>query len=731
MIEKIKDSEIKEKSMSSVSTRPNSTGLYREQKMTPSELKERMDALALLAIDKINELICGMQVGGDVAKTIRFKNGEEGVEYSLEELFSMIFEPEGLSNLLKTSIEITENGEQKSLPLNTALNDIVSLAKSLEDDVNLIKKSKSIALSTNEFDKSKLPSKIYYKVIEPEWVNTVVVADKNQQFEVSKVSYATEEIEHTWEFWTVVIPANSYYFWDSVPFNPQEGFPSYSPLFSYTLNNERVMCDSNGKIIYVYSENECSGINESEEWEGRVTYFRYADGSPVEAPLTLYPAEIVECYDFENLQFTTEAEGNTLLGDVYTYRNEWNGRNYTLYPDYTPNIAEGQSAISLAISDPEKMLYSIKLEALFNGGYTFSLGNKDFAYLGGVDVVADGDGAVASGKKTFVIGNGASGFGVLNKVRARNATSFGYNNTVTGVNGVAFNEGNKILAYAALGLGDHNTVGGSYDIIGGFHNKSKGCANLGQGSKNIIKGNYILGLGNSNVVKGICNIMQGYRNESDGKYNNMNGFNNKSKGNSNIVNGNYNNVNSSYNEVFGVQNTIIETSTFNVINGQNNKINAPSSVNNLIIGVGNIVEPSPYAGTKNYGYNVLVGRHNISRSTYGIAYGANLIVDGTLSQLVLGSYNEIDRYARIIVGNGGSDTKRSNAFVVKNDGRAVLGADPKENMDAVTKQYLDEALKEYASNDMIGDTKTALDAIIAEQKAIIAIQNKLIGGDSK
>lgn len=54
------------------------------------------------------------------------------------------------------------------------------------------------------------------------------------------------------------------------------------------------------------------------------------------------------------------------------------------------------------------------------------------------------------------------------------------------------------------------------------------------------------------------------------------------------------------------------------------------------------------------------------------------------------------------------------------DGDDILA----EDINAIAHQAIENA-------EAIGDTETALDAIIAEQEAIIDIQNKLIGGDSK
>lgn len=697
MINKIEQTEINSKKISNLPTRPNSTGLYGDKPLSSKDLKERMDALSLLAISKLNEIIEGMAAGGDVAETIKFKHSDN--EYSLAELFSMIFKADGLSDVLITDDGKTINTRLSNLSSSVTLleediDDLEADAKKtgeafndLEKDLNQIKASKSKVVSTYEFDENKLPTKIYYKVIEPDWINTIAVADKSQSFEVADVKYADKETTITIGFdgpegvyKTTTIPAGTYYqanyagvCEDYSADHPSENYDNTTPLQDWTLSRPRpiVMMDNRGKIINVNTDyHSCVDICSATYLY--ITTFTYEDGSPVTAPLTLYPTNKVTYYDFENLQFTTEEKGNTLLGDVYSYVDEWGNRCYTIYPDYTPNIKPDTSVISLAISDIGNMLYSIKLEALFNGGYKYSLGNKDFSFIGGKDVVADGDGAFSSGRETLVIGNSAHGFGAFNRIRAQDGTGFGYNNIVTGRHGIAFNEGNKVLGYSALGVGDHNTTMGDYDILGGWQNKSRGYANLGQGAKNILDGKYLLGLGSYNNVKGEYNIVQGYQNEVDGNYNDMNGYKNKMVGNSNVVRGTLNKINSSNNKIFGSENIVVETADFNIVNGQKNQINATGSVDNFISGVGNIVEPSPYEKQKNYGYCALLGRYNVCKSSYGTAIGTNLIVDGGYgSQLVLGKFNEVDRYAMVIIGNGSSDEKRSNSIVIRHDGTIV------------------------------------------------------------
>lgn len=523
--------------------------------------------------------------------------------------------------------------------------------------------------STNEFDESKLPTEIYYKVIEPEWVNTI----QGKRYEIKYITYTKEgDFVHVNNYYgagnnSLPVTENSSYTSFEIGYEYSTGISTgeLPTIVSLTINLEKVFLDETGKKVLVYTHYTGCG-NDVGETLLYVTTYKYEDGSPLttENVDTLYLYEMTECYDFENLQFTTEAEGNTKVGDVFTYKDEWGNICYTLYSDYTPNIAPGTNPISLVVYDPEKMFYSIQLEALFNGGFKYSLGNKDFSFTGGKDVVANGNGAFASGKETFVTGTGSHGLGTKNHIRSHTATAIGLNNIVTALHAIAFNEGNKVLGYASLGFGDHNGLYGRYNFSGGWNNKSFGAVNFNYGSANYLKGESLVGFGSTNHVEGLYDIVQGFKNNINGNYNSVNGYGNKVDGNNNTINGLSNIVNSSFNEVFGTENSIVATSDSNIVNGNKNKITKEKSYRSIISGEGNTVDSG--------GYSVVVGLNNLVKSRLGCALGEGLIVDsGYGNQLVVGRYNEVDRWARVIIGNGTSDTNRSNAVVIRNDGTII------------------------------------------------------------
>lgn len=82
-------------------------------------------------------------------------------------------------------------------------------------------------------------------------------------------------------------------------------------------------------------------------------------------------------------------------------------------------------------------------------------------------------------------------------------------------------------------------------------------------------------------------------------------------------------------------------------------------------------------------------------------------------QVALGHYNKEDQSAILMVGNGtGSGDLRSNAFVVYEDGRAAIKADPKENLDVSTKQYVDAK-----TSEVLKEANNAISAINIPVKA--------------
>jgi len=71
-------------------------------------------------------------------------------------------------------------------------------------------------------------------------------------------------------------------------------------------------------------------------------------------------------------------------------------------------------------------------------------------------------------------------------------------------------------------------------------------------------------------------------------------------------------------------------------------------------------------------------------------------------QSVCGQYNSLSTDAMFIVGNGTSNSAKSNALEVLSDGRVTVGADPVDDMDITTKQFVEsyfEFLDDYSEEE--------------------------------
>ena len=81
------------------------------------------------------------------------------------------------------------------------------------------------------------------------------------------------------------------------------------------------------------------------------------------------------------------------------------------------------------------------------------------------------------------------------------------------------------------------------------------------------------------------------------------------------------------------------------------------------------------------------GYYSLANQAYAFAWGQYVISAG-IAQAVFGKFNNVNFNDLFIVGNG-SEGHPSDAFIVRQDGRVTIGADPADSLDAATKNYVD------------------------------------------
>ena len=287
---RVENSDIQTKGMSTVQTRPNSMGLYGSKALTPEDLKKQMDSLALLALGKINAIIDGMQAGGDVANTIKFKKDED--EYSLAELFAMIFPKNAsdvmLSNILKTNVEgTTESGTRILLSLNDALANILyslqteyatSLTASFDDTetymlcIRLLNKNGKDLLNNFKIDMKVNSGRIIDKAITTDKLaDSAVTTSKLKDAVVSTSKLADNSVTEAKLDSNVSDKLNSAF--KSVSYNSENGYLTFTDS-----NGTNVTIDLPLELIVDHG-----GLDKTENAEKIILYL--ANGKTIEIPI--------------------------------------------------------------------------------------------------------------------------------------------------------------------------------------------------------------------------------------------------------------------------------------------------------------------------------------------------------------------------------------------------------------------------------------------------------------
>jgi len=378
------------------------------------------------------------------------------------------------------------------------------------------------------------------------------------------------------------------------------------------------------------------------------------------------------------------------------------------------NLENGSGDYSLR---QKYFVNGVDYSATASGVNAVALGGKRYDKLDDTSrtpTSADGNQSFAAGGSNHTYGDWDIAMGADNTTYQRNAISLGKENQ----SGMTFEEyqalhpnatedewkkvyawttaigvTNKILGQGAVGLGNSNEV---YDHAGigiGHTNKVRGAFSAGIGRNNKINHNlaYALGDGNSTEFQ---SILIGWNNTSKSDYDVFIGRNNSIKG---TVIGDGNTGDGS-GTVIGDGNTLNGSEDY--IIGKNNTTDG--SKQSITFGHDNISQ-SGYGVTfgaynTNKGNYNLVGGGGVGRGTNNvisniqnsIMYGAGLNKAGGSPSAIFGQFNTKNRIETILeIGNGTSDSDRSNAFEVLKDGRAKVYTAPRENNDVVRKTELD------------------------------------------
>jgi len=322
----------------------------------------------------------------------------------------------------------------------------------------------------------------------------------------------------------------------------------------------------------------------------------------------------------------------------------------------------------------------------------------DYSLVGNVvnSNKASGRASVALNFTTTASGNNAVATGTTTTASGAAAFSANCGTVASGDISAAFGNNTKATTTYAFASGDESEANGIASFVANYKNKADGQYSFAVGSTNKVTGKTGFAAGASNTVSGESSSAFGLLNDVSGKYSNA-------FGQQNVVTGNYSNsqgynqknkghfastfghstetYEGSYNQAaFGTYNKASSDSLFMVGNGTSDTVrkNAFEVKADGTIKIGNATlteekinsmwDDSVGLVIAGYGVNSTIRNdlaNNKANGKYSNAEGLNTIAQSN-HQNVQGKYNTPDyanKYA-YIVGNGSSDTSRSNAHTL-------------------------------------------------------------------
>ena len=427
----------------------------------------------------------------------------------------------------------------------------------------------------------------------------------------------------------------------------------------------------------------------------------------------------------KELEYIYEALGDTAGGRIFGTECHVGARGYyyksidtvnrKIYLSYTqvlpvigsvnntdPNFPTPEYGVggTLAIINNNKYFPGVKIVSVQNNVITYS-GNIGFSSINAVDSAqwsADDYSLFcleSPEKGMFELKSFGLAAGFLCRVLGNSGASIGTDNTTYGDHGFTYNYGNK-AAWAASAGGYGNESNGFYsDTVGRDNVNDAECGRMAGRGNRATKDAYGADVGgNGNTVEAPYSKVSGTGNKVGkfAKNSDIGGEGNEVDSEDVAVHGKKNTVkdgaqktracrvNGELNCVTGVQNTDVSGKQ-NVVDGSTVS-NQWGGSQSSIGGLNNKLD-----GTTNGATNVhLHGEQNLAlHRNADVAGKGNR--SSAVNQIVRGTFCKDDPDALLIIGNGTSDTNRSNAFVVKKNGDLYALGKKLASLEYVDKKY--------------------------------------------
>ena len=275
--------------------------------------------------------------------------------------------------------------------------------------------------------------------------------------------------------------------------------------------------------------------------------------------------------------------------------------------------------VSLAKGDSTTYAYN---------GNDYTVTNPSGSYAASVFLVQDSDGLLAKGTSypmnICIIAKNAVTVGTGRILSAKNITGDVWEIIVNQQDNTINSYTSPLILYlqkktsSTSYSGDYSVASGVYSVASGYHSVASGSYSVASGYYSVASGSYSVASGSSSVASGSYSVASGSSSVASG-------YSSVASGSSSVASGYYS----------------VASGVYSVASG--------------------------YHSVASGSYSVASGSYSVASGYYSVALNARTNAKGTY-QTVVGVYNADDNNAYFIVGNGSSDTARSNAMTVSKTG---------------------------------------------------------------
>ncbi|ALO14314.1 putative outer membrane protein [Salinivirga cyanobacteriivorans] len=331
-------------------------------------------------------------------------------------------------------------------------------------------------------------------------------------------------------------------------------------------------------------------------------------------------------------------------------------------------------------------------------GYSNSSAGAGSATFG-FDNSANGDYALATGRASSAGGNNSVAIGYSNISSATGSTSFGYDNnaygaysfaagrqsTASGDNSVAIGYSNYSSKPGSASFGFNNDATGNYALAAGYSNVSSGTGSASFGYDNSVSGAYSVAIGRQTSVSGYYSLAIGYLSSSQANYSYTMGQNNEARHAYSFAFGKDCIANEELAFAFGASASSSGEGAYAFGAGAN-AAGSKSYAFGEASYTGGYGSYAFGSNAKSYGTSsYAIGNAAKAYGNYNFAIGHDVLTgsSGWQYATVLGKFNSTSvTNPLLVVGNGTSNTARSNALVLNTNGNLGLGVtNPAQRLD--------------------------------------------------